>query len=174
MPFNFSGVGFDSDVYITVNSGLHVGLFLAIIAPALVLCMVCAMAIVTTSDINWQMRVLLFNIFSVEVCNWLAFSVEFLGFPSRALNVDDTLYSCRIFLSLLITSTIQKYFAISFYSIMVYLFLKYGVKKLNLCVIISFVVVTCHGLSPLRVPPLFTLISLNSLIVEDSAVVLLT
>ena len=139
---NFTGVGIDSDVYITVNSALHVGLFVAIIAPALVLCVVCAMAIVTTPDINWQMRVLLFNIFSVEVCNWLAFSVEFLGFPSRALNEDDTLYSCRIFLSLLITSTIQKYFAISFYSIMVYLFLKYGVKKLNLCAIISFVVVT--------------------------------
>ena len=127
---------------LTVNSALHFGLFFVITAPALILCVICAMAIVTTPDINWQMCVLLFNIFSVEVCNWMAFSVEFLGFPSRALNEDDTLYSCRIFLSLLITSTIQKYFAISFYSIMVYLFLKYGAKKLNLCVIVSFVVVT--------------------------------
>ena len=74
------------------------------------------------------MRVTLVNIFISEVINWLGYTVEYLAFAPRALHKKNSLVSCRIYCSCVIIASIQKFSAIVFYSIMVYLFLKHGVK----------------------------------------------
>ena len=68
--------------------------------------------------------------------------MEYLGFTPTALDKANTIYSCRTFVSLLITAAVQKFSTITVYSIMVYVFLKYGVKKLKWYVIFPSLVIT--------------------------------
>ena len=67
MAFNLSEV--DLEVYVATNTAVQAGLLTVIVIPALVLCIICTMAIIFTQVINWQMRVTLVNIFVAEVIN---------------------------------------------------------------------------------------------------------
>ena len=118
MAFDLSEV--DSEVYVATNTALSTSLLVVIVIPALTLCIICTVAIIFTQVINWQMRVALVNIFATEVINWLGFTVDYLGFIPRALDKANTIYSCRTFVSLLITAAVQKFSTIAIYSIMVY------------------------------------------------------
>ena len=139
MAFNLSEV--DLDLYVATNTAVQAGLLVVIVLPALILTIICSVAISFTYIINWQMRVVLVNIFITEVINWLGYTVDYLGFAPRALN-ENSLFSCRIFVSLLITAGMQKFAAIAVYSIMVYIFLKYGIKKLKWYMIFLSLVIT--------------------------------
>ena len=140
MAFNLSEVDFD--LYLAANTAVQAGLLVVIVLPALTLCIICAVAIGFTRVINWQIRVALVNIFATEVIHWLGYAVEYLGFAPRALDKENSIYSCRIFYSFVIIAGIQKFAAITVYSIMVYVFLKYGVKKLKWYVITPSLVIT--------------------------------
>ena len=72
----------------------------------------------------------------------MGYTVEYLVFAPRALDKENSIVSCRILFSCVIIAGIQKFAAIVFYSIMVYLFLKHGVKKLKWYVISSALVIT--------------------------------
>jgi hypothetical protein len=140
MAFNLSEVDFD--LYIATNAAVQGGLLVVIVLPAFILSVICSVAISFTYIINWQMRVALVNIFATEVIHWLGLVVDYLAFAPRALDMDNSIVSCRIFYSCVITAGIQKFIAIVIYSIMVYIFLKYGVKKLKWYVISSSLVIT--------------------------------
>ena len=140
MAFNLSEV--DLEVYVATNTAVQAGLLTVIVIPAFTLSIICTVAIIFTQVINWQMRVSLVNIFATEVINWLGYTVEYLTFAPRALDKPNTIYSCRFFVSFLITAGMQKFAAITLYSIMVYVFLKYGVKKLKWYMIVPSLVIT--------------------------------
>ena len=129
MAFNFSEIDFE--FYVAANTAVQAGLLAVVVLPAVILSIICSVAISFTYVINWQMRVTLVNIFATEVFHLLGYTVEYLAFAPRALDKENSLVSCRIFLSCIILASIQKFAAIVFYSIMVYLFLKHGVKKLK-------------------------------------------
>ena len=137
--FNLSEVDFDA--YVVANTAVQTCLLVIIVLPALTLTIICSVAIGFTQIINWQMRVALLNIFITEVINWLGYTVEYLGFAPRALDVNS-LSTCRVFVSLLVTAGMQKFAAITVYSIMVYVFLKYGVSKLKWYAISPALVIT--------------------------------
>ena len=139
MAFNLSEV--DLDLYVAANAAVQAGLLAVIVLPAVTLTIICTVAITFTHAINWQMRVALVNIFISEVINWLGYTVDYGGFAQRALDTN-ILYSCRIFVSLLITASMHKFAAITIYSVMVYIFLKYGVKKLKWYMISPSLVIT--------------------------------
>ena len=137
--FNLSEVDFDA--YVVANTAVQACLLVIIVLPALTLTIICSVAIGFTQIINWQMRVALLNIFITEVINWLGYTVEYLGFAPRALDANS-LSTCRVFVSLLVTAGMQKFAAITVYSIMVYVFLKYGVSKLKWYAISPALVIT--------------------------------
>ena len=140
MAFNFSEIDFE--LYVAANTAVQAGLLAVVVLPAVTLSIICSVAISFTYVINWQMRVTLVNIFTTEVFHLLGYTVEYLAFAPRALDKENSLVSCRIFLSCIIFASIQKFAAIVFYSIMVYLFLKHGVKKLKWYKISSSLVIT--------------------------------
>ena len=140
MAFNLSEV--DLDVYIAANTAVQACLLVVIVLPALILSIICSVAISFTYVINWQLRVALVNIFVTEVIHWLSYTIENLGFAPRALAIENSIFTCRIFYSSVTIAGIQKFAAISIYSIMVYVFLKYGVKKFKSYVIVPALVMT--------------------------------
>jgi hypothetical protein len=140
MAFNLSEV--DLDLYIAANAAVQVSLLVVIILPAAIFSIICSVAIGFTFIINWQMRVVLINIFATEVFHWLGYTVEHLAFAPRVLDKENSIVSCRVFFFLIITASTQKIAAIVIYSIIVYVFLKYGVKKIKWYVISLALVIT--------------------------------
>lgn len=141
MAFNLTGI--DPALYFSVSTAVNVGLFSFIAVPALILCVLCVLALFLAKDIIWHMRVLLINIFAADICVWIGISVLFLGLPVRVSNPNyDGDFSCNVFMSCAIISTIQKFSSITLYAIMVYIFIKRGVKHLKWYPIILYFVVS--------------------------------
>ena len=149
MAFNLSEVDFE--LYVAANTAVQASLLAVVVLPAVTLSIICFVAVIFTYVINWQMRVALVNIFATEVFHWLGYTVEYLAFSTRALDKENSLVSCRIFYSCVIIAGIQKFAAIVFYSIMVYLFLKHGVKKLKWYVFFLSLVITWAGSSTIGI-----------------------
>ena len=136
MAFNLTGI--DEDSYFIVSSAVNVSLFFTTILIPLLLCLLCVVALALATAINLKVKVLLMNIFAVEVCSWLRYTVFYLGFPARILQLPGD-YSCHVFYSLFTTVLQQKFTATAFYAIMVFVFIKYGEKKLKWRVIIPMI-----------------------------------
>ena len=114
-------------VYFNANTAVSIALFMVMVLPSLLLCLLCELALLFATEINTKIRVLLINIFSAEVCNWFSYSVFYLGWPARFLYDDDVL--CKVYISSLRVVTIQKFTAGAMYAINVYIFIKHGDSK---------------------------------------------
>ena len=130
--------GFDEHLYFSLNTAAGVGLFLIFVLPALILCVLCVLALFFARGINWPIKTLLINIFASEICVWVGISVLFLGFPGR-MRTDEAI-SCSVSFSAVITGSLLRFSGIALYAIMVYIFLKYGSEKLKWFVIIPYLV----------------------------------
>ena len=103
MSFNLTGV--DLDLYNSIHSGIQFGIFFLIVLPALILILLCMVALLFAKSINWPIRIVLINIYAAEICFWLGVTVLLLGFPVRArLNVEEK-FSCSVGFALFITSS---------------------------------------------------------------------
>lgn len=100
MVFNLTGI--TPELYFYVNTAVLLGMFIFIVLPILILCVLCIVALFLVKEIDWKMRALLINIFAAEICTWLALMVFFLGFPSRASDMLAVDFSCHVAVSLLI------------------------------------------------------------------------
>lgn len=138
MAFNLTGI--DEDSYFVVSSAVNVSLFSTIILIPLLLCLLCLVAL-ALATINLKVKVLLMNIFVVEVCNQLRYTVLYLGFPARILQLPGD-YSCHVFYGLSTAALQQKFIATALYAIMVFVFIKYGEKRLKWRVIIPMITVS--------------------------------
>ena len=148
MDFNQS-----EELYFIITTTANVSLFLIVVLPTLILCLLCALALLLAEDIDWQMRILLNNIFVAEISFWLGIAVYLLGYPMRAKRFGNEEASCGVMIGLLIVGGMQQLTAITLYAISVYIFLKYGTQKLkwcfiNLYLIISWAVAVSLGLLP--------------------------
>ena len=65
MVFNLSGV--DISKYYDINTAVSISLFLILVLPPLLLCVLCVLALVFAKEINSKIRLLLINIFAVEI-----------------------------------------------------------------------------------------------------------
>ena len=140
MAFNLTGI--DVDLYFAVNTSVSILLFGLVVLPTLILCMLCVLALFLAKDLVWQMKAPLINIFAAEVCNWLALSLIFVGFPVReslGLEADP---ACFVAISLAIVTAVQKMTATTLYAIMVYIFLKHSVRKFKWQVIVTCIAVS--------------------------------
>ena len=131
MSFNNS-TSFE-DVLNTVGTAINLILFIVVV-PITILYGICIMALLFSKGINYQMRVLLINIFIAHLSGILfPRTITHLGFPANII-VDDLV--CKIFFDLVFTGHMITLTSITLFSIMVYLFIKYGKDKLKWYVII--------------------------------------
>ena len=140
MAFNLTGV--DPDLYYSINSSIQVGLFFLIALPALILILLCVVALLFAKNINWPIRIVLIDIYTGEICYWLGISVISLGFPVRARIGNEETIFCSVSSGLFITSSILKFSATALYAIIVYIFIKYGIQKVKLYAIILYICIS--------------------------------
>ena len=138
MAFNFSDGELKS--YLSVNAGISISLFLFVVLPPLIMCVACVVALVTGEGMSKKFRLLLINIFAAEICSWLGFAVFYLRWLDRFNYAKSEL--CKLFLSLDITSYIQKLTGSGVYAVAVCIFTKYGDAKLKWYIIIPYIVIS--------------------------------
>ncbi len=151
MSFNISGL--DEDLYFAVNTAVNVAVSFIVVLPPMILCLLCVLALVFATDINLKIRVLLINVFVIEIISWLSYLMRYLLFPVQARILTDNTFLCSIIFSILIISGRQKFFAATFYAVKVYIFIKYGELKLEWYVIlpsiiISWIIAMLFSISP--------------------------
>ena len=136
MAFNITGI--DEDEYFVISTVVNVSLFTILVLPPLILCLLCVVALLLATIINGKIILLLVNILAAEICNWISYSVFYLGFPARIADLPGD-YSCQFFTSAFVVVAIQKFTAAAIYAIMVYIFIKHGERKLKWYVVIPFI-----------------------------------
>ena len=137
MAFNLSGV--DISKYYDINTAVSISLFSILVLPPLLLCVLCVLALVFAKEINSKIHLLLINIFAVEICKWISYTLFYLGLPIRLLYQDSV--TCKLFVSFSFIAA-QIFVAVAFYAIHVYIFIKYGEKKLKWTVVIPLLIVS--------------------------------
>ena len=137
MELNLTGV--DLDLYYSINSSIQVGLFFLIALPALILILLCVVALLFAKSINWPIRIVLIDIYAAEICYWLGTTVILLGFPVRARLNNKEHLSCSVAFALFFSNSPLKFSATALYSITVYIFVKYGIQKVKLYAIILYI-----------------------------------
>ena len=121
---------FRRDIY----NGYHLIPYLGLVAPALVLSVLTTLAFLLAGDMNKKIRALLINIFVAEIVLCLRLSVNFLAYPIRQIfEIGGTVLVslCRLQISLGIIAVLAKVGSITLYAVMVYIFIKYNIKKVK-------------------------------------------
>ena len=91
MELNLTGV--DLDIYYSINSSIQVGLFFLIVLPALILILLCVVALLFAKNINWPIRIVLINII---ICSRNLLLVRnHCDTPVRARLNNENLLQCR-------------------------------------------------------------------------------
>ena len=138
MDLNITGV--DNQLYYDVNVALNVCFFIFLSLLPLLLCVLVILALVLAKTINIKIRVLLINIFAVEILGRIIYAIYFLGWIVR-LNYNEII-SCKLFYIAYIVASVQKCTCGTLYAINIFLFIKYGEKKLKWSVIIPSIVLS--------------------------------
>ena len=139
MAFNLTGV--DEGVYFKVSTFINASLFSFLVLPPFLLCLLCVLALIFATDLNIKIRVVIINIFAAEVCGWLSYTVFYLGFPPRILQLEGD-YSCNNFIGLSIVSAMMRFLAGVLYAIIAFVFIKYGEKRIKWYAIIPYITAT--------------------------------
>lgn len=142
MEFNHSNSSFDIDLFHAANSAANVCLFFLAVLPGLVLSLLCVLALFLAQSLNWPLKISLINILAGEIWRWVGLSVLFLGYPGRVGRPAGTRESCLVFFGAVISASCQKFLAITLYAILVYSFIKHGVKTLKMRLILLFIVLS--------------------------------
>lgn len=123
-----------------ISSGIRYCLFLAVLIPSLVLFLLCIIFVFLARSVHWALRLLLANLFSAYACHWIAF---IMFFPSPPVHFQIEInWSCASAVDFSIVSTLEVHSTISFYSVMVCLYLKYGNKKIKWQYIVLYIIMS--------------------------------
>ena len=134
-------------VFPVLNSALHVLVFAVFGIPQFTITGMSILALLTAKDVNWKMKVVLINILVPELIVFLSGIFYNLGYPVRVFLIEgsstDALdVSCLIFLVLYSIAFLGNAFGGALFSVAVYIFTKYGVKKLKWIGIVSYIATT--------------------------------
>ena len=67
MEFNIT----DRESFLIANSAICAALFLVIVVPALLLCVLCVLALITDNTVANKIKAPLINFFAAEICQWV-------------------------------------------------------------------------------------------------------
>ena len=138
MDLNITGV--DNQLYYDVNVALNVCFFIFLSLLPFLLCVLVILALVLAKTINIKIRVLLINIIAAEILYWISYAIFYLDWIVR-LNYIETI-SCKIFYTTFFMVSHLKRTSGTLYTIYIFLFIKYGEKKLKWCTIIPCIAVS--------------------------------
>jgi hypothetical protein len=134
--------GFDEGVITVVNPAISVSYFAFLVLPALLLALLCVVALLLSRIIDTNIRVLLINIFATDLTTLLGNLVVFLSHPAEvSKNMEDTSYSCKFAFSAIFVAGVAMLPATCLYAVVVYIYVKYGMKKVKLYMIIPPIIV---------------------------------
>ena len=137
-------------------------IFFLVILPSLFLSLLCALALILPGVLNKKIRLLLLNILIADIINFFSFNGYYLGWSiAHLIQTEDI--ACKICASLFIVANVQKFTASANYSLNVYIFIKYGEKKLKWYVVGPFAVASWIASVILGVNPFFDDSSVSSI-----------
>ncbi len=128
--------------FIIAYSALSTFLFFILVIPVLLICALCVLTIAGSNYLDGKVRAFLYNIFAIEICNWVAFAIFFVSFPVPSQENTDESTTCSIIISMFITATLQNISTVTVFTVMVFVYLKFGIPGLKQNVIMS-----CIGVS---------------------------
>lgn len=142
--FNLTALGFDQDLFFAINSSVNELFFLVLVLPATFLNVLCVMALLLAKNIKWQIKVVLINVFAADLILAITLLVLVLSYPIRAyLSHSQGLdYLCSVLFGSIIISFQSNLTAVTYYAIVVYIYLRYGVRKLKWYVTALFISIT--------------------------------
>ena len=138
MTLNITGV--DNQLYYDVNVALNVCFFIFLSLLPLLLCVLVILALILAQTIHIKIRVLLINIFAAEILGWIVYAIFYLGWIVR-LNHNETI-SCKMFYTTFLVAGVQKFTSGTLYTINIFLFIKYGEKKLKWYIVTPYIVLS--------------------------------
>ena len=138
MVLNITGV--DIQLYYDVIVALNVCFFIFLSLLPLLLCVLVILALVLAKTINIKIRVLLINVFAVEVISRISYALVYLGWIVR-LHYNETI-SCKVLYIAYIMVNLLKSSSGTLYAINIFLFIKYGEKKLKWSIIIPCIAIS--------------------------------
>ena len=148
MTFNVSVV--DRKLYFSGNTAVNVSFFAILVLPSFLLCILCLLALFIATKINRKIRLLFIIIFTANLLRWFAYFILYLGWPVRFILDDRT--SCKIYISTYLVTSLLNFSSGSIFAVNVYLFIKYGEKKLKWYVILPYIITTWIIATLLGVP----------------------
>ena len=132
--FNFTNVS--EEIIFASNTAIKV-IFSVLMLPAIILCGLCVLALLSASAIKWVVRVPLLNIFAAKIINVLAYASSMLAYPILVyLNGIDDASLCKVigFQFFIINSAYISSHCL--YAIVVYIFIKDSKKKLTWFIVV--------------------------------------
>ena len=132
----------DPDLFAAINSTLHLGQFLLLTLPAMILNAVCIVALLLAKAIKRKVRAAIINIFAAEMMNLLGTAILYVGYPIRVTNKDVLTASCPTGIAITVLGFNADLLAIATYAIAVYIFIKYDIRKLKWSVLITVIAIS--------------------------------
>ncbi len=137
MSFNNSS-SFEN-VLVTLDSSVNIILFIFSI-PTAILYGICIVALLSAKGVKLQMRILLINILMARFSGAiLPPAIVHLGAPA---NIITDVIVCKIVFALVFMGHLTGLTSITLFSIMIYLFIKYGDSKLKWYIIIPSIIMS--------------------------------
>ena len=138
MAFNLSDI--DASSYFNYNVTISVSLFMFFIIPPVILSIICIVGLISTKKLNRKIQVSLINVFVSELLRCFGFSFFYLGVPARLIYEEDV--SCKIYVSFLCVTGVQKFTSDTLYAIIVTVFIKYREKNIKWYMVTLFLVMS--------------------------------
>ena len=135
MSYNTTRI--DRDLFAAINSTIHLGLFLFLNLPSIVLGALCIVALLLAKNTERKIKAAIINISAAEVTIALGTSIFYIGFPLRVTGHDPSAISCYLGTSVAILGFNANLIAIAIYAIEVYIFIKYNTRRLKWSVIVA-------------------------------------
>ena len=136
MSVNFTGL--DDHVTFVINPAIHVSLFVVDL-PVFVLITLTVIAVLLTKDLNINLRIIFLNVFAADISTLIGAGIVSLSNPFRVHNESEVDYTCALASSAIFAA---KLFSTSLYAVVVFIFIKYGAKKLKCSIIVLSIVFT--------------------------------
>ena len=123
--------GFDVELFFAINTAANVSIFSVFTLPSIIFGMLCIAGLISTKKIDWKLKVILANVIAIDIVYSMAHTLLYLGYPLRAYGGDEIGYSCEIALSLLLGTGVAKPASFTLYTVVAYVFIKYGKDKIK-------------------------------------------
>ena len=138
MDLNITGV--DNQLYYDVNIALNACFLIFLSLLPLLLYVLVVVALILAKTINIKIRVILVNVFVVEILGRISYAIFSLGWIIR-LNSSEFV-SCKISYTTYFMVSLLKWTSGTIYTIFIFFFIKYGEKKLKWYTIIPSIAIS--------------------------------